>query len=1140
TRHWPSSTHPPSSACASDTNRPSRFLHTLSLRRCNSLSESDIQFLAHFTPIIYRRHASVASYSPFPNAMDDDIAFYQSQLPSYNTRHPGRPYALLVLVNVLLSRYGVSNRKEDIDQIISYFAEILLLPFRTINGRCLNYVQIFFQLARALTGRFALFGQREDLGYAIKYMHHILHIPLETFGIARAHILSEFMLTLYQLPKSDPCEESESMDEFIALCREAMALKASNEHRTMVFDVMSGILNKRFSMVSDLGEFQRNYYHILQAYKPGEFPELQVSLAHIQGQRFLSTGRGEPFQEAVAASDRAAPFLLRGDPIHISMLTLLVVLKHLRFMYEGQPESLEEAISSCRTALDILPPTHPDRSSLLTILSQVLILRFKRFGQEDSLTEADQCAREALENQPNGSTGDTTSNMLISMISHLRNRQMVDFAEEPRLREELAKHFEDLASQEHADLRTLGDNRMGSLLSLAKICECRYKCTEKVEYLNEAVKFYRTALAAGASGSPLPPHEDECRTLVRIAKTLLRMYCCPQGGDRLLYVNEAITALRQALELRPPGHMARFKPLGFLAVALAIRSNAQFTFDDMEESMSLFQTALREEYAKTPSKYKVASHWAMYSHIFGHNSAPKAYRTAMTLMQDALVSEPTVQAKHHLIKKVWEGFISTPLRYASYQIRVGFTQNAVEILEQGRTLLWSEMRGLRASTDRLRSVNSGLAEQFLRVNRRLEVLATSVSNGYGDGLATIDIHQDGHTTDAFGEMLGERHALLRERERLLSRIRSLPGLRNFLEAVPFDTLKAAASSGPVILVNHCMMSSDIIIILCDSPPIVIPTAPDFFRKGQELAEQLFNARRDHALESKHYQRELTSVLQNLYKLVGEPVIRRLRMLQVPEQSRVWWCPTSSFCSLPLHAAGPLPSEDGPKRYFSDIYVCSYTPTLSALIEARQGALHSQEPPSLLVVGLPDASLPGVRGEIKVIRDLVPQSSILVGREATTGTVTEGLQKHRLVHFACHGTLARSGQPFDAAFELYKDDLLTLLDIMKHRLPAAEFAFLSACHTAEWTDKWAPDEALHLTAAMHYCGFRSVVGTLWAMADTDGRDLSAHFYKAMFSSSNNNVPFAERSAKALRDAVQKLRRKRGVTLERWVNFVHYGV
>ena len=60
-----------------------------------------------------------------------------------------------------------------------------------------------------------------------------------------------------------------------------------------------------------------------------------------------------------------------------------------------------------------------------------------------------------------------------------------------------------------------------------------------------------------------------------------------------------------------------------------------------------------------------------------------------------------------------------------------------------------------------------------------------------------------------------------------------------------------------------------------------------------------------------------------------------------------------------------------------------------------------------------------------------------------------------------------------------------------------------------------------------------------MADVDGRDQAKNFYKSLFSDQDSGVPYHERSAEALRDARQKLRVKRGVNLERWVSFVHYG-
>ena len=237
--------------------------------------------------------------------------------------------------------------------------------------------------------------------------------------------------------------------------------------------------------------------------------------------------------------------------------------------------------------------------------------------------------------------------------------------------------------------------------------------------------------------------------------------------------------------------------------------------------------------------------------------------------------------------------------------------------------------------------------------------------------------------------------------------------------------------------------------------------------------------------------------------------------------------------------GPIPSDDGEPRYFLDLYICSYTPTLSALIQSRNHNTGSRSlnQPSILLVAQPDPSLPTVGGEIQVVQALDTEVTSLISEAATPAAVIDSFHHHAFVHFACHGTL-EAGKPFDARFELHGDTHLTLLDIVRARLPAAELAFLSACHTAEVTEGSIMDEGLHLAAAVQYCGFRSVVGTMWAMVDEDGRELAENFYKALFSNSRG-TPYHKRSAKALQFAVKKLRRKRKITLERWVNFVHYG-
>ena len=199
----------------------------------------------------------------------------------------------------------------------------------------------------------------------------------------------------------------------------------------------------------------------------------------------------------------------------------------------------------------------------------------------------------------------------------------------------------------------------------------------------------------------------------------------------------------------------------------------------------------------------------------------------------------------------------------------------------------------------------------------------------------------------------------------VAHVQVLPGFDSFLTSRPFNTLRSAASSGPVIIINHSKWRSDILILLHNKPPSLISTPRYFYNRASALEQRLLDSRRKSGLDSRHYEESLAFVLDQLYELVGKPVIDRHRQLQVPEHSRIRWCPISVFCSLPLHAMGPISSDDGEPRYFLDLYICSYSPTLSALIQSRRrdSNLRSLDRPSILLVAQPNPSLPTVRGEI---------------------------------------------------------------------------------------------------------------------------------------------------------------------------------
>jgi CHAT domain-containing protein len=80
------------------------------------------------------------------------------------------------------------------------------------------------------------------------------------------------------------------------------------------------------------------------------------------------------------------------------------------------------------------------------------------------------------------------------------------------------------------------------------------------------------------------------------------------------------------------------------------------------------------------------------------------------------------------------------------------------------------------------------------------------------------------------------------------------------------------------------------------------------------------------------------------------------------------------------------------------------------------------------------------------------------------TVVEHLRvrNHQFDHLVYHGLLETS-KPFDTSFQLSRRQS-HVTGIVRSQLPTAEFAFLSACHTAELTEDSVADERLQCVAA----------------------------------------------------------------------------
>jgi len=970
---------------------------------------------------------------------------------------------------------------------ILYNTEAVFVASHSGRG---NYdtVQAFYFLATWLLNRLWRFSQPRDAQDCIEYFRYLESLPLEAFDLSSDQVKVYLLEALAFRVELGIGDEARDMDEMMSHFRDLLASNIPQPilKRVIIALVKANDVCSRHSSASEYVDILIDRLREANSRLESLDAYVAMHLAQQLSRRFREMHSMDDYEEAMTLFDKIITSEPNRDcpgPHAAGALFISAMLAGERACIYKKPEYLEEAIYYLRRFLRIPSADDFNRSLVTSMLAILIRGRSSRFG----------ITGEAL---PEAGSPDPEGTSFAHLVASLRAGSTIGRTNWWEVPEERVTHLD----------------------ALETVCR-----TTDITEVAETIEYCQLLLALTPPCIGITYFPAEA-----LGKVLFHAFKCT---DNIEYLDKSIVAFRNILGM-PSTKSAHFQVIVKLFNALSDCYNLYGDEKDFDEIMELCSIASKDTYANVPDRFRSSSIWAEIARHNGHRTTSTAYEATLSLMEDTLLFAPTLETQHFHLVSQRDVYEELPTNMASYEVSRGRLLDAIQALERGRALIWSEMRGLRTSIDRF-AFAPHLAEEFTAVNRELETLTTSISPDIV--MNDESGHEDGEGMDKFGRLVVRHRELLAKRQELVSQIKALPGLEGFLKKPSFDTLRSCAVRGPVIVVNHSKWRCDILIILHHISPSLITTPDDFYVRAIELRNRLVRTRNNNPLDSRQYQRALRFVLKSLHELVGRPVIEELRRLKIPEQSRIWWCPTSVFCSLPLHAMGPIESDDGILRYFSDLYIPSYTPTLSALIQSQSPRKSSFERPSVLLVANPDQDMENAVSEIWRLDAKV---TTLMGKSATPSAVVEGLRHHQFVHFVCHGIL-EAEKPFNASFKLSKGIHMTLLEIVRSRLPDAEFAFLSACHTAELTEGSIADEGLHLTAAVQYCGFRSVVGTMWAMADEDGGDLAKHFYNSMFSSDEPGVPYHERSARALRDAVRSMRKKKRLPLEQWVNFVHYG-
>ncbi|KAG2084960.1 CHAT domain-containing protein [Suillus cothurnatus] len=790
-----------------------------------------------------------------------------------------------------------------------------------------------------------------------------------------------------------------------------------------------------------------------------------------------------------------------------------------RFQQCGNIDDIDETIQLRREAVFLCPEGHSDRSRFLNNLALSLAIRFDNQGKPNDLDEAITLYEESLHLWPVGHEyrNFALDNLGGALVTRFKKRGDIDDITRAII---LRREALTLCPPGHPGHDTILNN-----LALALIT--RYDKSYVSEDLNEAIDLYRESHLLMRLD-----HPERHITLCSLSRALCSRFThTRKNGD----VEEAIQLCQEALASLPSLHPDRY--FSYRGLKDAYLSRYQIYHDPADLSLALenFRLSSRHPTQGFPDRIVQAYYWTIAAEQHRHGSALEAYSTFFELLDAHLATRSSATSRHEAAA-AFDYARSLPVDAASCAIRSGNLRHAVELVEQGRGQQWSLASRLKTSVEDLESSNPKLAHDYLELSKR-------VSNAAQSSAAIINRAAADRTAT-------EYRRLTRQWEAVVAKIRDLRAFSRFLLPPSYEDLQAAARHGPVIILIASQYSCSAIIVPTSGDPLNVPLPSVSLTELNNLKDRFARAiRHASVMGPKIPRNDLIVLLRTVWDEIMLPIVNVLQHdLKLNLRSRIWLCPTAAFTFIPLHAAHPFQTKaDGSKEScLEDLYICSYTPTLSALVRSRQ-MMKKRVTPSFATIGQgqPGAgkgkALLAVDSELELVHKLVPAAAkriTISGDTATRAGALQALEENTWVHLACHGKQDPT-QPYDSHFVM-RDEHLTLLDIMEKDTPHAEFAFLSACHTAVGDDE-TPDEVIHLAAGLQFSGFKSVIGTLWEVNDAVAKHVVEAFYKYMFMDLKDGkgvVMDCSRAAWALNCATHAVKTK--VPLEQRMVFIHIGV
>ncbi|KAJ7469419.1 TPR-like protein [Mycena galericulata] len=1117
------------------------------LTDASSLHDLGITLLHRF-----QQHGEVSDITWGVRVMQDTISLTPDG-------HPDKPGMLNNLGSYLMCRFQRLGDLDDLNKSVSIQEGAVQL---TPDGHR-DKPAVLQNLGSALHTRFKQLGSLDDLNKSVSIKEAAVHLtpddhPAKPF---RLNNLGNSLLTRFE-----KLDDLHDLNNSVSMKEVAVDLTPDGHpDKPMRLNNLGNSLMRRFERLGDLDDANKSVSMHEAAVlltseghpdKPGRLNNLGNSLVR----RFERLGDLDDLNKSVSIKEAAVHLTPDGHPDKPGRLHNLAISLLIRFEWIGDLDDLNKSVSMTEAAVDLTPEGHPDKPTWLHSFGNSLMRRFERLGDLDDANMSVSMKEAAVHLTSEGHAD--------------KARRLNDLGNSLDCRFERLGDLDDLnksVSTKEAAVHLTPDghpDKPGRLNNLGSSLVHRFERLGELDDLNRSVSVQEAALYLAPEGHPDKPailnnlgsslltrferlgdmddlnksavhltldgHPDKPMWLNSLGSSLFDRFARLGDPDDL---NKSVSILETVVHLIPDSHPDRPVMLNNLGNSLLTSSKLHSDHNTLQQAILCFTLAARSMTGSAHIRFTAASTWAKVAKMAEHSSLMDAYHIAIGLLPELAWLGLSIRDRHyHLLEA---GTVARDAAAAA--IASGQAELAVEWLEQGRSIIWSQLLNLRSPVDLLRKSHPKLANLLLSLSVQLEASGTRehhseiIASGKQESLESIanQAHRSAHRT-----------------EELLKQIRELAGFSQFLLPKGIAELSRAAKQGPVVTINIGGGRCDALIVMpgLDNEVMHIPltefTPEDAGSLAQTFSHLVGRGTRLHGQQEGQLQPddEFEKNLSKLWSGVVRPVLDGLA-ITVTNPQHIWWCPTGPLAFLPIHAAGLYGKDDASGSKLSDFAISSYTRSLTALIESFRAPSKSQKGLQILAVAQPSALgqayIPGTQEEVARIEQLANGKLPVLrlnGDMATVDSVQQGMRDSAWVRFACHGVQDIS-HPTESALLLAGSSRLTLSSIIRQALPHADLAFLSACQTATG-DKSLQEESVHLAAGMLLAGYRSVIATMWTIMDNDAPKVTGDVYEHLFRTS---PPDPTRAAEALHLAIQKLRQESSgkKSFFHWVPFIHIG-